>query len=126
MTTAELADWATAYIRYQERAEGPVSEDDPLFWAVDQFFTFSDENPELCWHAIIEILSRQPCEKVLGMLAAGPLEDLIEFHGPVYIDRIEAAARNDPGFRQLLTGVWESSTPEIWCRVVTARSGVAG
>ncbi len=51
------------------------------------------------------------------MLAAGPLEDLIEYHGPDFIGRIEDEARRSAIFRELLGEVWESSTPEVWGRI---------
>jgi hypothetical protein len=58
---------------------------------------------------------------VLGVLAAGALEDLIQFHGPNFIGHIEAESRRNPAFRRLLGGVWRSSTPEVWARVQRAR-----
>jgi hypothetical protein len=57
---------------------------------------------------------------VLGALAAGELEDLIEYHGPAFIERIEQEAARDPRFRCLLCGVWRSSTPQVWARVLAA------
>jgi hypothetical protein len=39
---------------------------------------------------ILEILSRRPPEKILARLAAGPLEDLIHYHGPEIIAEMEA------------------------------------
>ena len=55
------------------------------------------------------------------MLAAGPLEDLIHSHGPEFIEKIEEEARVNREFKLLLRGVWESSTEEIWNRVLRAR-----
>jgi hypothetical protein len=76
---------------------------------------------EELWQGILEVLSRNPSETVLGMLAAGPLEDLIHYHGPAYVEAIELEARRNPSFRHLLGGVWESSTPEVWHRIESAR-----
>jgi len=121
MTADEFEEWIAAYIERQDVEKEPDHEDDSLFWAVDKFMDLNDEDPELCWKAILEILRRKPNDKVLGMLAAGPLEDLIEYHGPEYIEQIEAEAKINPDFRNLLGGVWESSTPEIWARVSAVR-----
>jgi hypothetical protein len=118
----QIEEWASAYIAYQEDHENH-RDDHPLFWATSWFMLISDDEPgpEECWRAILEVLSRNPSEHVLGMLAAGALEDLIERAGPTFIDRIEQQTRRDPAFRHLLGGVWESSTPEVWARVEAAR-----
>ncbi|MGT2431445.1 DUF6869 domain-containing protein [Cupriavidus basilensis] len=60
---------------------------------------------------------------MLGALAAGELEDLIEYHGPAFIGRIERQAGRDPRFRRLLCGVWRSSTPQVWARILAASDG---
>ena len=80
-----------------------------------------EEDPDACWQAILTILGRQPPERVLGILAAGPLEDLIQYHGPDFIERIESEACKNPAFKQLLGGVWKSSTEEVWARVQKAQ-----
>ena len=80
-----------------------------------------DEAPEEYFAAILEVLRRNPGDKVLAVLAAGPLEDLINHHGPQYIERIEAESNINPQFRRLLGGVWEGSTPEIWACVERVR-----
>ena len=52
------------------------------------------------------------------MLAAGPMEDLLSYHGAEVIDRVEQRAAIDPKFKELLGGAWQLMTPdEIWHRV---------
>lgn len=82
MTNEEFGDWVSAYIERQGGEREPPEDNDPLFWAVLMFMDLVEESPELCWQAILAILARKPNEKVLGILAAGPLEDLINDHGP--------------------------------------------
>ncbi len=120
MTKEEFNNWVSAYIEAEDAPE-KLNENNSLFWAVEQFMNLNYENPEICWEAILEILERNPSDKVIAVLAAGPLEDLIEVHGSLFIDRIEKEARRNPRFRHLLGGVWQSSTPEIWARVEKAR-----
>ena len=118
MTRSEIERWATAYIQAQEDPTLLTVENHPLWWAVENFMLPADGPPAGdCWATILEVLSRNPGEQVLGMLAAGPLEDLIEYHGTDFIDRIEDEARRSPIFRELLGNVWESSTPEVWGRI---------
>jgi hypothetical protein len=73
--------------------------------------------------AILEI---EDNPNVLGLLAAGMLEDLIpEEDGPV-IDAVVAEAERNPKFRHLLGGVWfYGMSPEVAERIETARGEVA-
>ena len=98
-----------------------LSESDAEFESIMTLDRLAYEQPELAWELILEIHALDQSSKVMGMLAAGPLEDVIEYHGPNFIDRIELFARHSPQFRLLLGGVWECSTPEIWARVEVAR-----
>ena len=45
----------------------------------------------------------------MGMLAAGPVEDLLAHHGDEVIESIERMAKLDPEFRKCLTGVSNNS-----------------
>ena len=119
MKLQELIEWADAYIQAQELEK--IDIDHPLWWSIDKFFALNVQDPESCWRAILTILAREPSQRVLGMLSAGALEDLIHQHGPEFIERIEFEARDDPAFRELLCGVWPSSTDEVWARVQRAR-----
>ena len=119
-----LNEWVDAYIKAQE-CEETIHENHPLFWAINQFFELEDDHPEICWEVILEVLHREPSQRVLGVLAAGPLEDLIDKHGPEYIEKIEKEAKVNPTFMHLLGGVWESGTPEVWNRVLKARRNIS-
>ena len=121
LTRVEIQDWASAYIEAQQLSN-PADIDDPLWWSIDRFMNcLSPEQAEDAWSTILEVLGRKPPDDVLGILAAGPLEDLIESWGPMFIDRIEVEARDNPNFHQLLRGVWPSSTPEVWQRIEAVR-----
>ena len=98
-----------------------VKDSDPRFASLMEFDRLAYESPETAWELILDVLNRDQSEHIVGMLAAGPLEDLIEYHGPQFIERIETTARKDPAFRHALGGVWESNSPEIWARVESAR-----
>ena len=121
MDSRTIEDWASAYIALQQDGRRAL-DGHPLFWAAERFMFPSDmASAEDCWATILEILARNPPEPILGVLAAGPLEDLIHHVGPKFIDRIELQARQDPAFRHLLGGVWASGTTDIWARVEAAR-----
>lgn len=121
LTPSELEAWASAYIAAVDMP-GTVAPDSPQWWAVERFMNlYEAEQAEDAWRGILEILRRGPSERVVGVLAAGPLEDLIQDWGLRFIDRIELEARQSPGFRHLLGGVWRSSTQEVWARIEKAR-----
>ena len=90
------------------------------------------ENPHLAWDVIKRVISRYSerdyfsdskteAQKVVGNLAAGPLEDLLSAHGPVFIEAAEAEARSDRRMAWTLGGVWQlGMSNEIWARVQQA------
>jgi hypothetical protein len=121
MSEPDSKSWAIAYVEAQTCGES-VHENHPLWWPIGRFFDLQYDRPEECWQAILAVLDLNPQESVLGVLAAGPLEDLIDDHGEDFIERIEIEARHSPPFRALLQGVWKSSTPAIWARIERARA----
>jgi hypothetical protein len=60
----------------------------------------------------------------LCVVAAGPLEDLLEAHGPAVITHLEKLAKVDPKFRLMLSGTWgqQRIDPAVWARLVAAVS----
>jgi len=79
-------------------------------------------NPDVAFEVILEILHAPHGDTVTAILAAGPLENLIGYWGPTFIDRIEIEAMKNPAFRHLLGGVWYNGTPEVWQRIEAVRS----
>ena len=118
LSAEEIDVWAATYIAFQLDSTLPT-DGHPFWWAAEQFM--DDSNWENHWDAILAILARQPPERTLSGLAAGPLEDLIHHAGSQFIDRIELEAQRNPALRTLLDDVWESGTADIWSRVEAAR-----
>jgi hypothetical protein len=122
-TGGGLDAWVNAYIAYQSAPpQGPDGDEHPYWWAVErsQGLVTESVDPEELWRFILSVLHQRPSQHVLGMLGAGPLEDLVDYFGPAFIDRIEAEALRSPEFRDVLSSVWQSSTPEVWFRVERA------
>jgi len=91
------------------------------FWAWEQLMELCRHQPQLAWEIVLDIFHAPHHESVDGSLAAGPLEDLLAWHGADIIGSLEAKARADRKFKELLYGVWRSTTPsEIWSRVEAA------
>jgi chorismate synthase len=96
-------------------------------WAWELFtWEFRTTRPEAAWRILLIVWPLvKSNDDALGLLAAGPLEDLIADHGARLIDRIEDLARRDIDFARLLGGVWQSSTPDdIWSRIEKVRHHV--
>ena len=122
MTDDEIEKWARAYVDAELDPTLLTEEEHPLFWAVERFMYVGDDvDPWDCWKAILCILAMNPPDKVIGNLAAGPLEDLIEQCGEEFIDMVELEAHRNPSFRHLLGGVWKSSTTDVWTRIENCR-----
>ncbi|MBN9394712.1 MAG: hypothetical protein J0H83_05665 [Candidatus Melainabacteria bacterium] len=95
------------------------------FWAFEYIASLeNDKNSvDFLWAFILEVLNRNVSEKLLYTLAAGPLEELLCFHGESVIDRVEASANSDTKFANLLAGVWRSDMEQhVWERVGRALS----
>lgn len=88
-----------------------------------EFLWVVEDNPEMAWEAILTALHDPRGASHEGVLAAGPLEELLSLHGPAFIDRVEAESKADPRFSALLSGVWRyNMREEIWGRVQAAVS----
>jgi hypothetical protein len=118
MDRSQIESWADAYIGVQS-APPHQKEGHPSYWAIDKFMLVLDdsESPEDCFSAILTVLEKEPSDDVLGVLAAGPLEDLLHYHGTEFIDKIEIEARRNPEFRDLLGGVWYTKEDELQKRL---------
>lgn len=88
-------------------------------------FDACTEAPEVAWAAILAILQRELTNEQTALLAAGPLETLLSWHGGMFIDRVELQAQKNARFNHLLGGVWQNQMPqEIWERVQSARKEI--
>ena len=118
------ADWIASQKGDADGASGHLAQ----FLLVD----FPREEPDLTWDTIklvmrsyseADFYADTPTEaqKVCGVLAAGPVEDLLSFHGPRFIEKFEDEARRDRRMAWALGGAWcFEMTGEIWNRVQLA------
>src|SRR5687768_14208795 len=102
----EIAEeWIQKWSAAEAPAIGPDVGGSVLDWRLPR------EQPVLCLSAIVETLSLingSTSNPLLGVLAAGPLEDLLNYNGDAVVDEIDTLARRSPEFRLLLNGVWDS------------------
>jgi hypothetical protein len=76
------------------------------------------EEPDGAWSFVLAVLEQDNSVTVRETLSAGPLEDLLVYHGAAVIERVEQEAKANPRVASLLGGVWQNAMPEaIWKRV---------
>ncbi|WOB50963.1 hypothetical protein NYR97_06155 [Xanthomonas hydrangeae] len=80
-SSMDIEAWASAYIAFQQ-AGLHSTDSHPFWWASEKFM--EDPGAEDSWAAILAILLKSPPDSVIGMLAAGPLEDLIHGRAAVH------------------------------------------
>jgi hypothetical protein len=91
---------------------------DRLFAAYEAVSEMIQDRPDDAWQFIREALKLDCSTAVVEVLSAGPLEDLLVYHGQRMIAEIEVEARRDPNFANLLGGVWKNQiADEVWVRV---------
>jgi len=89
-----------------------------LFWSVDRLRDVIEHAPDDAYEVIRELVRLAPSPYVLGIIAAGPLEDLLSDWGERLIDRLEADARDDPKLMAACARVWKLYMPdEVWSRL---------
>lgn len=107
MDSKLVASW----IEYHRQENGKPD----LYWAWEELDNMVQTRPEQAWQYILEIVNGCSNERVLSNLAAGPLENLLVFHGADFIDQLEITARKKPRFVPIVKGVWQNSMPpSIW------------
>lgn len=122
MTDEEVNSLADAWLEYWETRNNRACDDEHYSALSDRLWEKLSPayecDPEDLWQFVQTIYKRPMSDRLFAVLAAGPLEDLIAYHGPAFIDRIETEARQNPRFKELLGGVWRSSaTDQVWARV---------
>ncbi|HET6979002.1 MAG TPA: hypothetical protein VFI24_21900 [Pyrinomonadaceae bacterium] len=125
MNQEELNKIVDAWIAAEQAQQGSP-EHETNWWAVSEVldWTLEGEGDRL-WQFIVEAYQRDVSDRIIGILAAGPVEDLLAKHGPEFIDRIEDLARKDPKFNHLLGGVWRNTiNDEVWQRILRIRNHV--
>lgn len=95
---------------------------DRLFHTDGVLWDLCQDDPDEAWEVILAVLNADTSGKIMEILSAGPLEDLLAKNGLKVIERVEAEARRNPKFAFLLGGVWQNAmSEEIWQRVLAVR-----
>lgn len=105
--TDRLAERLLAH--YSELVRGSETEEGRKAWDETRDLVRSD--PEGAWRLIVAVLPKIPHE-ALTYLAAGPIEDLIDFFPEAATSRIESLESNEKlrkALGEIIVGPWVSS-----------------
>jgi len=96
---------------------------------VSEFNRLVDEEPHEAWPVVLEIVHRGPLHGLTAFDTMSPLLRLLRIHGPIVIDRLEAAGRDSILLRRCLWRMraqqsWPPTeydiAPDVWLRVERA------
>jgi hypothetical protein len=80
------------------------------------------ERPDEAWPVVLALVRAARGDLDLAGVAAGPIEQLLNYHGLRMIDEVEREAAQSSSFRRALSGVWSSEIPQpVWERICAAR-----
>jgi hypothetical protein len=120
VTSDKRNQLARAWIALQ-RTPQHAPEYNSLFWSFEQTYDLVREDPVEAWKLILTIWSLDRSAPTRRSLSAGPIEELLCFHGEYIIPHIERQAKADPSFATLLGGVWQNTMSDsIWNRLQEA------
>ena len=89
--------------------ESRYSNDDRRGDVLNKVYRLPKDEPEECWR-FIQIACALPLSRdQLGLLGAGVLEDLMDAHGSVFLDRVESAANDSTAMQIVVDAVWTMS-----------------
>lgn len=128
LPVGRLAERWLGYLRAAEAESGAAPQSLPDFWTAALMIDLAGQVPDLCLDAILAALPLCRTPDEVALIAAGPLEDLLNTRAEAVIDRIEAEAAGRPRLRLALSGVWpegSAGTP-VWQRVIAARGDAPG
>lgn len=82
------------------------AETEPNFWAWEAVDDEVRAPSDRVFELLLTLAHEAKDDEALGYLGAGPVEDLVAWHGTRYLDEIEKWARRDPAFRKALSNIW--------------------
>ena len=92
---------------------------DPHWYSWETLDEMIDDEPEVAWRVMLDILSR--ChERDLGSIGAGPLETLVWRYHETFVDRCEHAILHDERLREAFTNVRMGGVPLVTQRRLNA------
>jgi hypothetical protein len=118
LTDTDICLIAIDWIRYTVADKNSQEQFDTAWASSIRIDMVCEGRFEDLWRLIVTIHSLDQSTKVMRLLSAGPIEDLLANDGVNFISRVEAKAKSDPSFATILGGVWKRTmSDEIWSRL---------
>lgn len=93
-------------------------------WAFDEIAELTVADPTRAWQLTLLIIERTPEDFRLMAAAAGWLQDILKYHGPQFIERVETLSHSDSHFRKFLFMLNSKAiSAEIFARVRKTLAG---
>lgn len=94
-----LQEFMRAYLRHcsERRCED--------VWAWEEMDAMAREEPDKAWETILKLLSAAPSKKVVAFIAAGPLEDLLLYHGAMILERLKSEIEHNTRLKYAISHV---------------------
>lgn len=106
------------YARMYEWIEGVLMKNDYNSWVDEMLNSVVVCDPQRALRLIDAIAQTTEDEFVIGNLAAGPLENLLKYHGAEVIDDIERMAKSESArILDLLSQIYDTTSDEVWNRI---------
>jgi hypothetical protein len=102
---AEIRELAEGLIT---KPEGEWSPDDEALYAILR------TEPDRALSVIFAAMQLTEDQRVLGGLAAGPLEDFLGAHGKAYLETFHTLALEHRRLREVLNGVWQGAMTKTY------------
>jgi len=121
-----VAELAPLWVEINSRSDLDKEKDGNWSALFDYQFELVNEDPLKALELTKAIVEIEDNPHVIGLLAAGMLEDLIPAEDGPVVDAIVAEASRNPRFRHLLGGVWFlGMSPKVTERLEKAREDVS-
>jgi hypothetical protein len=119
------AELASRWVEINSRSDLDKEKDGDWAALFDFQWELTKDDPLRALDLVKAILEIEDDPNLLGLLAAGMLEDLIPAKDGPVVSAVVAEAERNPRFRHLLGGVWFSNvSPEVAGKLEKAREGV--
>ena len=118
MDTAEFNKLCDGWILRYKQQGNSVSDELPNYWAFEKLDDLVRDNPEIAWKAVLNILATDSSDSIIANISAGPIENLLVFHGEAAIKLIENESLENDTLKFSLRGVYQNDMSEdIWGRL---------
>lgn len=124
----DAADVVPAWWKYQRLASGgrperkalELGEPADAVAAAAAVYLLVDQGGSEALALVSALVDGAETDDDVGLVGAGPLEDLLVCHGATMVDELDDLARRNPRFAEAMSGVWwsaEAAGPQVTAKL---------